>query len=249
MEAKIEYLGRLTIFVRQVLGKMFAHPWRRHLFWQQSLFIGYDSIFIIILTGSATGAVFGLQIGGVFSFFKAEGFIGGATGLALVKELAPLVSGFVLAGRVGSAITAELSTMVVNEQVEAMEAMGIDPLHYLVVPRVWAAVFTMPFLCSVFIFVGMLGVYFVGSGIFAVSEGLFMAKIVELVKTSDILFGLQKMALFSAIIALLACYHGLHPLKGAEGVGLATTTAVVQMLLVILIADVLMSYLQVNLNL
>ena len=249
MEARLEQLGKLTLFVRDVFRCLFAAPWRKHLFWQQSLFIGYDSIFIILLTGAATGAVFGLQIGGVFSFFKAEGFIGGATGIALVKELAPLVTGFVLAGRAGSAMTAELSTMIVNEQVDAMEAMGIDPVHYLVVPRVWASLFTMPFLCSLFIFVGMVGVYLVGLMVFSVSEGLFMAKVVELIETPDLLFGLYKMAFFSLIISIVGCYHGLHPIKGAEGVGLATTTAVVQILLLILVADVLMSYLQVSFDL
>ena len=238
--------GAFLLFVLEILRQMMRAPFRKREIATQIEFIGNKSLNIILLTGFATGAVFGLQIGGIFSIFKAEGIIGGATGIALSTELAPLVTGFLLAGRAGSAMTAEIATMVVNEQVDAMEAMGVSPVHYLVVPRVIASMFIMPFLSGIFMFIGVVGVWVIGKVLFNVDEGVFMDKLIAMVRPEDIFKGLRKMFFFSGIISVVSCRHGLRASKGAEGVGLATTNAVVHTLLLVLIMDFIITWLQVR---
>ncbi|NRA43997.1 MAG: ABC transporter permease [Oligoflexales bacterium] len=243
---RVELSGRFIFYLREIFQQMFRRPFRQKILFQQIEFIGNQSVFIILLTGFATGAVFGLQIGGVFTVFNAEGMIGGATGIALATELAPLMTGFLLTGRAGSAMTAEIAIMKVNEQVDAMEAMGVHPIHYLVVPRVLASMIIMPFLCGIFMFIGVVGVYSIGVAVFHVDEGVFYEKLINLVKPADIMTGLRKMLIFSFIIAAISCRTGLAASKGAEGVGLATTNAVVRTLIFILLADFVISYIEVR---
>ncbi|MFK7823109.1 MAG: MlaE family ABC transporter permease [Oligoflexales bacterium] len=243
---QIELSGRFIFYIREIFQQMFRRPFRQKILFQQIDFIGNQSAAIILLTGFATGAVFGLQIGGVFTVFNAEGMIGGATGIALATELAPLMTGFLLTGRAGSAMTAEIAIMKVNEQVDAMEAMGVHPVHYLVVPRVLASMIIMPFLCGIFMFIGIVGVYIVGVFVFNVDEGVFYGKLINLVKPSDIMTGLRKMLIFSFVIAAVSCKTGLSATKGAEGVGLATTNAVVRTLILILLSDFVISYIEVR---
>ena len=206
---------------------------------------GADSVFIILLTGFFTGSVFGLQIGYVFSIFRAESMTGGASALALATELAPLVTGFLLTGRVGAAITAELATMVVSEQVEAIEAMGVDPIDYLVVPRVLASIFVMPLLCGLFMLVGVFGAYVTSLSMYSIDPGVFVGKILNLVDISDVISGLRKMLFFSLLISLICSYEGVYASGGAKGVGLATTRAVVKVLMLILLSDLVISFLEV----
>ena len=172
--------------------------------------------------------------------------MGGATGIALATELAPLVTGFLLAGRVGSAITAEISTMVVNEQIDAMEAMGVDPIEYLFVPRILASVLIMPLLCGIFMFIGVVGCYLVGVLIFYFDPGLFFDKLTALVKFSVIFSGLRKMFVFAFVISLFSCQYGITASGGAKGVGDATTGSVVRTLIVILFTDFIISYFEVK---
>lgn len=242
---RLDRLGHFLVYVWDVLKLMFKKPHRLHLVAQQMEFIGYQSGFIISLTGFFTGAVFGLQLGGVFKIFKAENVLGGATGLALAKELAPLIGAFLLTGRAGSAITAEISTMVVNEQVDALEVMAVDPLNYLVVPRVWASIIMMPLLCGLFMFVGMIGTILVALSIYEVDYGIFWDKILELIQLKDIYSGLRKMFMFAFIISMIHCYYGIHASGGAKGVGNATTNAVVSTLITLLGMDFFISYLEV----
>lgn len=241
---KVGQLGSFFMFLGEVFRQAFRRPFRIDNIFQQLEFIGNQSLNIIILTGFFTGAVFGLQIGSIFQIFRAEGLMGGATGKALTRELAPLMTGFLLAGRAGSAITAEIATMKVNEQVDAMEAMAVDPISYLVVPRMIAAIIMIPFLCGVFIFVGIFGAYLLGVGLFNVDQGVFIEKVIWLVQPRDILAGLQKALIFAVIIASVSCRYGLSASGGAKGVGVATTDSVVVTLLSILIADLIITYIQ-----
>ena len=243
---KIFRIGELQIYFFRVLKLLFHRPFRKDLILQQATFLGAQSLNIVILSGFFTGAVFGLQIGGIFEIFRSESLMGGATGIALATELAPLVTGFLLAGKAGSAITAEIATMVVNEQIDAMEAMGIDPMEYLVRPRVIASLFTMPLLCGVFMFVGIVGAYIVGEVIFYVDQGLFIDKLVKLLTPHDVVVGLRKMTFFAFIISALACRKGLTSKGGAKGVGLSTTQAVISMLIFILFTDFVLSFLEVR---
>lgn len=239
-------VGGFMLFMANLLGQLIRPPFRWGLILKHAEFIGNQSLFIICLTGVSTGAVFALQMSGLFSIFDAESMVGGATGIALTTELAPLIGGFVLAGRVGSSMCAEIATMVAREQIDAMEAMGVSPLHYLVVPRLIAAVIVMPLLVGVFMAVGIAASYGVGVTLFEVDQGIFVEKLVSLVETSDIIKGLRKMVFFSLIITMVSCRFGLEAQKGAKGVGVATTNAVIASLLGILFADFVISYLQVR---
>ena len=239
-------VGRYLLFFYEVLKLSFQKPFRKDLLFQQLEFIGNQSLNIIILTGFFTGAVFGLQIGGIFQIFRAESIMGAATAKALTRELAPLVTAFLLAGRVGSSITAEIATMRVSEQIDAIEAMGVDPVGYLVVPRFLASIVIIPLLCCIFIFTGVIGAYMTGVMIFDVDVGIFLDKIKWLVKPKDIASGMQKAFIFSAIIAVISCRFGLKAGGGAKGVGQATTQSVVLSLLVILGFDVFITYVQLR---
>tara|TARA_Y100000991_G_C21969759_1_gene348758 strand:- start:261 stop:1028 length:768 start_codon:yes stop_codon:yes gene_type:complete len=243
---RINTLGDFVLFVFNVFYETLSLKFRFSLFLQYMNLIGAQSLSIIIFTGFFTGAVFGLQIGSVFMVFRAEGLMGGATGIALATELAPLITGFLLAGRVGSATTAEIATMVVNEQVEAIEAMGVSPIHYLVTPRVFASAIVMPLLCGVFMFIGVIGSYMAGIYIYSIDEGVFFENLVYLAQSKDIIVGLRKMFFFSFIISLLSCFFGLKASGGAKGVGLATTDSVVKILIYILISDFVISYIEVH---
>lgn len=240
-----EQIGRMLLFIVEISKEIFRRPIRTQLIIQHLYFIGTQSTNIILLAGFFTGAVFGLQIGTVFEILKSTPLIGGSTGIALTTELAPLLTGFLLAGRVGSAITAEIATMKASEQIEALEAMGINPINYLVVPRVIASLFIMSFLCGLFMFIGIVGCYVVGIYIYNVDEAMFFHQLKNLVTTDNIITGLRKMFVFSFIISIVACRTGLQSSEGARGVGIATTDSVVKSLVYILIMDFIISYFEV----
>lgn len=255
---QVEALGRWTsgvlsdsggfcIYLVEIGRQAARRPVRWELIFQQLEFVGNQSLNIILLTGFFTGAVFALQIGGIFQIFRAESIMGAATGKALTREMAPLMTAFLLTGRAGSAMTAEISTMKVNEQVDAMEAMAVDPINYLVVPRVIASMFIMPLLCGIFIFIGTIGAFITGVVVFDVDVGIFLDRIKWMVEARDIFNGLQKAFFFSIIIAAMACRYGLRASGGAKGVGRATTMSVVMTLLVVLLCDVFITYVQLRL--
>ena len=239
-------LGSYVLYLQEIGKFVFKKPFRRDLIFQQLEFIGNQSAGIIVMTGFFTGAVFALQIGGIFQIFRAESIMGAATAKALTRELAPLMTAFLLAGRAGSAMTAEISTMKVNEQIDAMEAMGVDPIGYLVMPRCVASLFMFPLLCGIFIFVGIIGAYVTAVMVFDVDVGTFFERIKNMVVPRDIASGLQKAAIFSVLISSICCRYGLHASGGAKGVGSATTNAVVVSLLAVLGVDVLVTYLQLR---
>ena len=252
----VEFVGRRVLFyyrefaafggyMKEVFHWTFRRPFRVQLLFAQMEFIGNQSLNILMISGLAVGAVFGLQIGAVFRVFGAESLTGGATGRALCQELAPMVTAILLTGRAGSAMTAEIATMKVNEQVDAMEAMATDPISYLVVPRFLASLAIIPLLCAIFIFVGVLGSYIVGQLLFNVDEGMFLDKISKIVTSRDIWRGLVKSFVFSGLMAAICCRYGLKASGGAKGVGIATTNSVVVTLLSILFVDVVMTYFQI----
>lgn len=242
----IAQVGDSVLYFMDVFRQIFRRPFRLGLIIKHLEFIGVESTTIILLTGFFTGAVFGLQIGGIFQVFRAESLMGGATGIALATELAPLVTGFLLTGRAGSAMTAELATMKVNEQVDAMEAMAVNPIHYLVAPRVVASMLIMPLLCGLFMFVGVLGAYATGLLLFEVDQGVFVEKLVDMIEPSDVISGLRKMLFFSVLISVISCRFGIEASGGAKGVGLATTNSVVKTLLALLISDFVISFIQLR---
>jgi phospholipid/cholesterol/gamma-HCH transport system permease protein len=243
----ISELGSFGLYVVEIVRQATKRPMRWELIFQHLEFVGNQSLNIILLTGFFTGAVFALQIGGIFQIFRAESIMGAATGKALTREMAPLMTAFLLTGRAGSAMTAEIATMKVNEQVDAMEAMAVDPINYLVVPRVLASMFIMPLLCGIFIFIGTIGAFVTGVAVFDVDVGIFIDRIKWMVEPRDIFNGLEKAFFFSLIIAAIACRYGLNASGGAKGVGRATTMSVVMTLLVVLLSDVFITYVQLRL--
>lgn len=232
-------------FVKEVAHWTVRRPFRWQLLFQQMEFIGNQSLIIIMISGMAVGAVFGLQIGAVFQVFRAENLMGGATAKALCQELAPMVTAILITGRAGSSMCAEIATMKVNEQVDAMEAMAVDPISYLVVPRVLASLFIVPLLCAVFIFMGVIGAYAAGVYLFNIDQGMFIDKITKIVLPHDIWRGIIKSFAFSAIMGTMCCRYGLNAKGGAKGVGIATTNSVVVTLLSILCIDVIITYFQI----
>jgi phospholipid/cholesterol/gamma-HCH transport system permease protein len=245
LSLKVEDFGKLLLFSFEVLRKVGKRPFRRAEIFKQFEFIGNHSFGVIMLTGFFVGLVFGLQVGGIFKIFKTEAMMGGATGKALARELAPLMTGFLLAGRAGSSITAEISSMKVNEQIDAIECMGVDPVQYLVVPRAIAGVIMTPLLCGLFNLIGMVGASLVGVYMYDVDLGLYQEKLIWLVQSKDIIAGLQKSVVFGFILTVVSCYKGLNASGGAKGVGVATTDSVVLSLLMILGCDVLITFFQV----
>jgi phospholipid/cholesterol/gamma-HCH transport system permease protein len=215
------------------------------LIFRQLDFVGNQSALIICIAASFVGSVLGLQLGVIFRLFSAEGLIGAATGKSLALELAPVMAGFIVTGRAGAAMAAEIATMRVNEQIDAMEAMGVNPMSYLVVPRVVASVIMMPLLTAVFLFVGVVGCYFVAITMYQVDNMTFMQQLKWIVEWKDVVKGLIKAFCFGFIFSSIACYRGFLARGGAKGVGEATTKAVVASLLTILLGDLIITLFQV----
>ena len=213
------------------------------LFLKQCEFVGNQSIGVMILSGMMIGAVFGLQFGEMFRVFGAEGMIGAAAGYALSKELAPVVGSFLVTARAGSSMAAEIATMRVNEQIDAMRVMAVNPFNYLVAPRIWASVAMMPLLTMIFIISGVFCSYMIGVAIYDVDLAVFFDKIQWIVKPRHLWEGAQKAMIFGLILSVVGCYKGFYANGGAKGVGRATTEAVVMSLVTILVVDFFISYL------
>ena len=243
--AAMSSLGRSTMFIRATFLQMVTPPFRLKLIFQQMEFIGNQSLFIVLVCGFFIGAALSLQIGTIFVIFGAEGMLGAANAKALSRELSPLITGFLLAGRAGASITAEIGTMKVNEQIDAMEAMAVDPINYLVVPRFIASVLMLPVLVSIFNLIGQIASLLIAIFVFQIDQGTFFAKIISIVTISDLWKGLEKALIFGGIIALLSCQFGLNASGGAKGVGQATTNSVVAILLVLLAIDFVITYMQI----
>ncbi|SMF21338.1 MlaE family ABC transporter permease [Pseudobacteriovorax antillogorgiicola] len=238
-------IGEVTIFIKESVVQVVRPPFRFRLVLQQMEFIGNQSLTIVLICGFFIGAAVSLQVGTIFVIFGAEGMLGAANGKALSRELSPLITGFLLAGRAGASMTAEIASMKVNEQIDAMESMAVDPINYLVAPRLIASVIMLPLLVSIFNLVGQMASVVIGIFVFNIDQGAFFEKMVNIVSPSDIWSGLQKAIIFGGIIALFACRFGLTAKGGAKGVGQATTNSVVTILLVLLLVDFITTYIQI----
>ncbi|QQR82070.1 MAG: ABC transporter permease [Deltaproteobacteria bacterium] len=233
----IHELGEFLFFTREFFHWLFQRPYRSSLIVQQMEFIGVRSLPIILLTGGFTGMVFGLQTGYAFRLFNAGSFVGSTVGLALTREIAPVFTALMVVARCGSAMAASIGTMKVTEQVDALTTMAVSPIHYLVVPRVVASVLMMPLLTGVFIGVGTFGAYIVATGLLNIDPNAFMQKLTYYVDFDDVFGGMIKAAVFGFFLSIISCERGYKTTKGAEGVGLSTTQAVVISSVSILIVD------------
>jgi len=241
LTAVLEDLGNIVMMLFQVLLWMVRPPYRVGLLVKAMEFVGVGSMFIIVLTGSFAGAVMGLQGIYAFGLLEMETMVGGSVALALSRELSPVLAALMVTGRVGSAMATEIGTMRVTEQIDAMETMAVNPIQYLVVPRVVAATLMLPLLNVVFTFVGMVGCYLVAVVWWRVDEGQFMAKISDFMSVSDLTSGIVKAAVFGTTLSVIGCYKGFNAAGGARGVGTATTSAVVMASVMIFVLDYILT--------
>nr|WP_320133936.1 ABC transporter permease [uncultured Holophaga sp.] len=199
--------------------------------------VGVNSIPVVALTSLAVSAVFGIQLAYGFRQFQAEGMASSVLGLATVRELAPVIVGLMMAGRVGSAMAAELGTMQVTEQIDALECLATDPIQYLFVPRLIAAAIMVPLLTAMGILVGYWGGYLILVGVEGQSSFVYASEFYKLLAARDLRIALIKALVFGVIIALVGCWRGYRTRGGAEGVGNAPTSSVVTSSLWILVMD------------
>lgn len=244
----VEELGRRTLAFIGQLGEfgffsisffrwIKSPPFRTRLLFRQLEFLGVRSLPVIVLTATFTGMVFALQTGYAFRLFNAETLVGSTVGLALTRELAPVFTALMVVARAGSAMAAEIGTMKVTEQVEALESMAVNPVQYLVVPRVIAGTVMVPCLSALFAFVGVLGAHFVAVQILGIPEVAFTKKLVYYVDADDFIGGLFKASVFGFFLALISCFRGYRTEGGAEGVGRSTTEAVVMSSVAVLVLN------------
>jgi len=235
--SRIAGIGDVTMFSLQTLAWLFLRRQRRDVLLPNFYQIGVMSLPVVALTGLFIGMVLAVQS---FAQFKALGLetrLGSVINLSLVRELGPVLAATMLAGRVGSAMAAELGTMRVTEQIDALESMGANPIYYLVVPRFLGCLVLIPTLTIMADFMGVLGGYLYSHVILGIDEHHYWANSREYVDAFDFMMGIFKTFFFGAAIALVSCHHGFHCDHGAEGVGRAATNAFVHSFVLILVLD------------
>ncbi|MFB3895686.1 MAG: MlaE family ABC transporter permease [bacterium] len=204
---------------------------------QQMLYIGYESIPIVLLTAVFIGMIMVLQTGYQLTKFGATLYAGGIASIALAREIAPVFTAFSIAARVGASIAAEVGTMQVTEQIDALQTLAADPVQYLVAPRLIAAIIVVPVLTVLALFIGIMGGLLVGVTNLGISAQLYLNNTRDFLILRDVYSGLIKTVVFAAIVAILGCYQGFKTFGGAEGVGRATRNAVVSSIVIIIISD------------
>jgi phospholipid/cholesterol/gamma-HCH transport system permease protein len=227
----------MLIFLVNALYYTFAPPFKFRILMREIRFIGTKSMTVIVLMGSFTGMVLALQ--GFYMLRKvgSEALLGPAVALPLLRELGPVLSALTITGRAGSALTAEIGIMRITEQIDALTAMALNPMRYLIVPKMVAALIVFPLLTSLYDLVGIYGGYFVGVKLLGVSSGTYFSQIEHWVDMKDITIGVYKSLTFGVMVLWISCYKGFYTGYGAEGVSRATTEAVVMSSILILISD------------
>jgi phospholipid/cholesterol/gamma-HCH transport system permease protein len=229
--------GRLVIFAALALATAFSPPFYPRAVLRQMVDVGYFSLPVVGLTAIFTGMVLALQSYTGFSRFAAEGAVATVVVLSVTRELGPVIAALMVAGRVGAAMAAEIGTMRVTDQIDALTTLSTNPLRYLVLPRLIAGLVTLPLLVLVADVIGVFGGYLVGVYRFGFNPSAYLARTQQYLETSDVVSGLVKAAAFGFIVALMGCYHGYYSRGGAQGVGQATTAAVVSASILILFFD------------
>ena len=230
-------IGRLTLFTRDILLEGFRPPYYPRQLWRMVVEIGYYSLPVVGLTTLFTGAALALQSYSGFSNFGAESSIPVIVALAITRELGPVMAGLMVAGRIGAAFAAELGTMRVTEQIDALRTLSTNPFKYLIAPRLIAAVLMLPVLVGIADIIGVFGSYLVSVFKLDFSPSIYLKNTVDFVETIDIVSGLVKAAAFGFLVALMGTYNGFQSRGGAQGVGKATTDAVVGASILILAAN------------
>ena len=233
--------GRLALFAGRAVASAAAPPFYLRAVLRQMLDIGYFSLPVVGLTALFTGMVLALQSYNGFSRFSAEGAVATVVVLSMTRELGPVIAALMVAGRVGAAMAAEIGTMRVTDQIDALTTLSTEPLSYLVLPRLMAGLVTMPMLVIVADIIGVFGGYLVGVYRFDFNPTAYLTNTEQYLETRDVVSGLVKAGVFGLIVALMGCYHGYYSQGGAQGVGQATTNAVVSASVLILVSDYMLT--------
>ncbi len=233
----IEHIGDICVLLYRTIYSSFIRPFNLRLIWEQLEEIGFKSIPIVILSATAIGMVMVVQLAYGFGRFGAKSLVGSVVSLAFVRELGPVLTSLLVGGRVGSGITAEIGSMKVTEQIDALRTLGADPIKKLVVPRFIAAVISFPFLTIIADLAGIIGAMIMAEIELGVTPRLFISGMVGWVFISDLLSGILKTVFFGSIVATIGCYIGMNTEGGTQGVGRATTLTVVVSLVLIIIGD------------
>ncbi len=230
-------LGEYSIFTYKSVIAIGQKPFRWKVFIDEMEFIGVQSLFIIFLTSIFTGAVLAYQSWIALKIVGTESLVGVSVSMALLRELGPVMTSIVVAGRAGAAMAAKIGIMRVTSQIDALELMAISPKQYLVMPKIWAALISLPLLDAIFCLLGNVGGYVVGILLCRIDSGIYLEKTKALLYPMDLYHGMIKSVIFGLLIASVSCYKGYKASNGAEGVGRATNESVVVSIVGILVLD------------
>ena len=233
----IVQLGSFVLFLLNSVLYVFIPPFKPRLWIRQVRIIGADSLFLIVLIGAFTGMVLGLQGYNTLRRFGSDGALGTVVALVLVRELGPVLAALMITARAGSAMAAELGSMQSTEQIDALTVMAINPVQYLVSPRMLAGVISFPLLTAIFDVVGIYGGYMIGVGLMGAPAGAYFNGIASNMSSHDSLTGIYKALVFGVVVMWVCCYKGYHAERMATGVSRATTAAVVLSSILILAFD------------
>jgi len=232
-----QYLGELVMLAVETAGSIFSRKLRWKLFLNQIVEIGLLSQLVVVITGGFTGAVFAAQAYFQFNKIGMQSAVGALVSVSLCRELAPVLTGLMVSGRVGAAMSAEIGTMKVTEQIDALRSLAVHPIDYLVVPRTLAIMISMPLLVAECIAFGITTGYLVSIHLLGINGTYYVANMVRWTRSRDITMGLTKAFCFALLIVLISCHKGLTAREGAVGVGRATTEAVVNASLAVLVSN------------
>ena len=232
--------GHFFIFFTKILRSFFK-PWYFKNIINQMTFIGYFSLPVVSLTSFFTGGALALQIYYGGNQFNSEAIVSSIVALGITRELGPVLGGIVVAGRVSSAIAAELGTMKVTEQIDALKTLSADPISYLIVPRIISGIIMLPILIIFADIIGIMGGWFIGTQSLGFNGSVYIQNTVDFLEVNDISSGLIKASFFGFIITIMGCYQGFNSNGGAQGVGKATTNAVVSASVLILASNYIMT--------
>lgn len=230
-------MGAISLLFVKAFLWMFRPPLRFRNVARQMEAVGVESIPVVLITATFTGMVLALQSYTGFQRFNAEGLVGTVVALSMTRELGPVLTGLIVAGRAGAAMAAELGTMKVTEQIDALASMAVDPIQYLITPRLLAGMLMLPMLTVFSDFIGIIGGYLISVQMMEANPGIYIRRTIQYLEPTDIWGGLLKATVFGTLIATISCYKGFNTQGGAEGVGRATTGAVVIAEMLILISD------------
>ncbi len=233
----IEEGGRIMIFLWEAVLWAFRPPFRLRNVVKQMEMVGVNSLLVVTITATFTGMVLALQSYNGFRRFGAETLVGTVVALSMTRELGPVLTALMVTGRAGSFMAAELGTMRVTEQIDALTTMAVNPVQYLIVPRILAGIVMLPALTVIADVLGMIGGYLVGVELLGINSATYIRRTFDYLELEDIYNGLIKATFFGFLLSLIGCYKGYHAEGGAEGVGRATTSSVVLACTLILIFD------------